>query len=118
MSKMSRQNAILEVVERESILNQDQLRKVLGRVGFVVTQATLSRDIHELGLVKTAEGYAVNQGDPQNEPALPPALGLVGEFVTEVRGAQNLLVIKTAPESAQPVAAAIDAEGWNEIVGT
>jgi transcriptional regulator of arginine metabolism len=118
MSKMSRQNAILEVVERESILNQDQLRKVLGRVGFVVTQATLSRDIHELGLVKTAEGYAVNENDPQNEPALPPALRLVREFVTEVREAQNLLVIKTAPGSAQPVAAAIDAEGWSEIVGT
>jgi transcriptional regulator of arginine metabolism len=45
-------------------------------------------------------------------------LRLVREFVTEVREAQNLLVIKTAPGSAQPVAAAIDAEGWSEIVGT
>lgn len=118
MSKLSRQNTILEVVEKETISNQEQLRKVLSRAGFVVTQATLSRDIHELGLVKTGEGYTVNHGDLQNEPALPPALRLVREFVTEVREAQNLLVIKTAPGSAQPVAAAIDAEGWSEIVGT
>lgn len=118
MSKLSRQNAILEVVQQEPISNQEQLRKVLSRFGFAVTQATLSRDIHELGLVKTGEGYSMNQADPQAEHPLPPALRLVREFVTEVREAQNLLVIKTAPGSAQPVAAAIDAEGWGEIVGT
>ncbi|HYE24372.1 MAG TPA: arginine repressor [Clostridia bacterium] len=118
MSKLSRQNAILELVTQETISNQEQLRKVLLRNGFDVTQATLSRDIHELGLVKTHDGYAVAQGDQGGEPALPPALRLVREFVTEVREAQNLLVIKTAPGSAQPVAAAIDAEGWTEIVGT
>src|SRR4051812_19489700 len=118
MSKLSRQNAILEVVQQESITNQEQLRKALSKHGFAVTQATLSRDIHEIGLVKTSDGYALNQGDPQAEHSLPPALRLVREFVTEVREAQNLLVIKTAPGSAQPVAAAIDAEGWTEIVGT
>ena len=118
MSKLSRQNTILEVVDKETISNQEQLRKILMRAGFAVTQATLSRDIHELGLVKTADGYAVNQGEAQNEAALPPALRLVREFVVEVREAQNLLVVKTALGSAQPVAAAIDAEGWTEIVGT
>ena len=118
MSKVSRQNAILEVVQQESVSNQEQLRKMLVRQGFEVTQATLSRDIHELGLVKTAEGYAVNQAEAGGEAVLPPALRLVREFVTEVREASNLLVIKTVPGSAQPVAAAIDAEGWGEIVGT
>ncbi len=118
MSKLSRQNLILELVQKESIANQEQLRKLLVRQAFNVTQATLSRDIHELGLVKTADGYAVAQGDPQGEVALPPAMRLVREFVTEVREAQNLLVIRTAAGSAQPVAAALDAEGWPEIVGT
>lgn len=118
MSKLTRQNLILELVDRESIPNQENLRKQLLRHGFDVTQATLSRDIHELGLVKTSDGYSVNRVDPQNEPALPPALRLIREFVTEVREAQNLLVVMTSPGSAQPVAAAIDGEGWSEIVGT
>lgn len=118
MSKVTRQNAILDLVEKETIASQEQLRKFLLRSGFDVTQATLSRDIHELGLVKTSDGYAVNQSDTQADSVLPPALRLVREFVVEVREAQNLLVVKTAAGSAQPVAAAIDSEGWSEIVGT
>ena len=118
MSKLARQNLILEVVQQDTIANQEQLRKSLVHHGFEVTQATLSRDIHELGLVKTVDGYAVSSGDNGAEPALPPALRLVREFVTEVREAQNLLVIRTAAGSAQPVAAALDAEGWQEVVGT
>jgi transcriptional regulator of arginine metabolism len=93
-------------------------RKRLVKRGFDVTQATLSRDIHELGLVKTGDGYTVGSGDQQPEPMLPSAMRLVREFVLEVREAQNMLVIKTATGSAQPVAAAIDAEQWPEIVGT
>lgn len=118
MSKRSRQNLILELIDGQPILNQEELRKVLSKRGFEVTQATLSRDIHELGLVKTSEGYAVSAGDQMSEPALPPAIRLVREFVLEVREAQNLLVVKTAPGSAQPVAAAMDAESWGEVVGT
>jgi transcriptional regulator of arginine metabolism len=118
MSKLTRQNLISEVVGQQNISNQEQLRKILLRHGFDVTQATLSRDIHELGLVKTADGYSPGNGDLGAEPSLPPALRLVREFVTEVREAQNLLVVKTAAGSAQPVAAALDAEGWQEVVGT
>jgi transcriptional regulator of arginine metabolism len=117
MSKLSRQNLILDLVQQESVANQEQLRKMLLRQGFDVTQATLSRDINELALVKTSAGYSVSRGD-QAEPAYHSAGRLVREFVVEVREAQNLLVIKTATGSAQPVAAAIDAEGWTEIVGT
>jgi transcriptional regulator of arginine metabolism len=83
-----------------------------------VGQATLSRDIHELNLVKTADGYARLQVVPAGEPALPPVSRLGREFVLDVRPAQNLLVIKTAVGSAQPVAAALDAESWPETVGT
>jgi transcriptional regulator of arginine metabolism len=118
MSKLTRQNLIIELVQQDTVSNQEQLRRLLVRRGFEVTQATLSRDIHEIGLVKTSDGYAVNVGESAGEPALPPALRLVREFVTEVREAQNLLVVKTAAGSAQPVAAALDAEGWQEVVGT
>ena len=118
MSKLSRQNLILELVQQEPVGNQEQLRKLLLRQGFDVTQATLSRDINELALVKTPAGYSVSAGDAQVEPGNHSAGRLVREFVVEVREAQNLLVVKTATGSAQPVAAAIDSEGWPEIVGT
>lgn len=118
MSKRTRQNTLLEIVQQQPYRNQEELRRALIRRGFNVTQATLSRDIHELGLVKTSDGYALQEGDQSAEPALPPAIRLVREFVQEIREAQNLLVLKTAPGSAQPVAAALDAEGWTEVVGT
>ena len=118
MSKVSRQNTILELVQQESVANQEQLRKLLLRQGFEVTQATLSRDINELALIKTSSGYSVPRGDQHVEHGYHSAGRLVREFVVEVREAQNLLVIKTATGSAQPVAAAIDSEGWQEIVGT
>jgi transcriptional regulator of arginine metabolism len=118
MSKLSRQNLILDLVQQGTVANQEQLRKLLLRQGFDVTQATVSRDINELALVKTPDGYSVSHGDQQAEPGLHSAGRLVREFVVEVREAQNLLVIKTATGSAQPVAAAIDSEGWAEIVGT
>lgn len=118
MSKRTRQNTLLELVQQQPYRNQDELRRALVRRGFEVTQATLSRDIHELGLVKTTDGYAVQEGEQVADSSLPPAIRLVREFVLSVKEAQNLLVIRTAPGSAQPVAAALDAEGWNEVVGT
>ena len=121
MSKPSRHNAILKIVEQASPANQDELRKALVRVGFKVTQATLSRDIRELGLVKSSEGYQFAPGAPAqiaNEQILPSADRLVREFVLDVREAQNLLVVKTAVGSAQPVAASLDGEAWNEVLGT
>lgn len=117
MSKLARQNLILELVQREPLASQDELRHRLRKRGCKVAQATLSRDIHELRLVKTQEGYAV-PGEQAAEPALPPLIRLVREFVAEVREAQNLLVLRTSVGSAQPVAAAVDAAAWPEIVGT
>ncbi len=118
MSKRTRQNTLLEIIEQQPYRNQEELRRALVRRGFDVTQATLSRDIHELGLVKTSDGYALQEGDLAAEPALPPAIRLVREFVQEVREAQNLLVLKTPPGGAQPLAAAVDRERWPEMIGT
>ena len=118
MSKTLRQKAILEVLERGPVASQEDLQRALGKRGFRVGQATLSRDVHDLHLVKTGAGYARPQDETAAEPPLPPVSRLVREFVLEVRPAQNLLVIKTTVGSAQPVAAALDAEDWPETLGT
>lgn len=117
MAKLARQQTILELAHEGPLPNQQELCKVLGRRGFQVTQATLSRDINELRLVKTPEGYILPNGDGPIEP-MPAVSRVVREFVREIRRAQNLLVIKTIPGSAQPVAVAIDGEGWDDVVGT
>ena len=117
MSKLSRHAAVRDVISSRGVSSQEELRRLLFRRGHRVTQATLSRDIHELGLVKTAEGYKVPQGE-EAEIHLPSIERLIQEFVYDVKTAQNLVVIKTSPGSAQPVSAAIDAEEWGEVIGT
>jgi len=117
MSKLSRHTAICDLVANREVASQDDLRRLLYKRGHRVTQATLSRDIHELRLVKTAEGYKLPQGEVA-EAFLPSIERLIQEFVYEVKTAQNLVVVKTSAGSAQPVAAAIDAEEWEEVVGT
>jgi transcriptional regulator of arginine metabolism len=118
MSKRHRQQQILEVVMEQSVLNQDQLRRVLAHRGLRVTQATLSRDLKEMGLLKTRQGYSTPAALGPSAPPLPPLHHLLKEFVTEVREAQNLLVLKTNVGSAQPVALALDGEQWPGVVGT
>jgi transcriptional regulator of arginine metabolism len=118
MSKAARQRTILELLHKGPIESQEELQGFLAKRGFDVGQATLSRDIRELGLVKTYDGYMPANGAAVAEPVLPSVSRLVREFVVEVRLAQNLLVLKTSVGSAQPVAAAMDAEDWPEVVGT
>ncbi len=118
MSKLARHAAIRDALETHSVSNQDELRRVLFKRGHRVTQATLSRDIHELGLVKTAEGYQFPADEGSANAWLPSIERLIHEFVYEVKTAQNIVVVKTSAGSAQPVAAALDAEGWPEVVGT
>ena len=118
MTKPLRQRIILELLDERAVSSQEDLQRVLGRRGLKVGQATLSRDIHELGLVKTGAGYMLPQRDAISEPALPPVSRLVREFVLEVKPAQNQLVIKTTVGSAQPVAAALDGQDWEEAIGT
>jgi transcriptional regulator of arginine metabolism len=118
MSKASRQKAILAVVDQGPVASQEELQRSLHKRGFKVGQATLSRDIRDLGLAKTAEGYGLRQGGDSSAAPLPPVSRLLREFVLDVRRAQNLLVIKTTVGSAQPVAAALDDEEWPEAVGS
>jgi transcriptional regulator of arginine metabolism len=118
MNKTLRQRVILELVGQGAIASQEDLQRALRKRGFKVGQATLSRDIRDLNLSKTASGYALPQNETAAGPALPPVSRLVREFVLEVRAAQNLLVVKTIVGSAQPVAAALDGAEWPEVVGT
>ena len=118
MNKTLRQRAILELLKHAPVASQEDLQKALRKRGIKVGQATLSRDIRELHLSKTASGYSLFHGDGSSGLALPPVSRLVREFALEVRSAQNLLIIKTSIGSAQPVAAALDEENWPEAIGT
>ena len=118
MNKTLRQRAVLDILRRGPVSSQEDLQRALRKQGFRVGQATLSRDIHALDLVKTSQGYSLSNNDVAAAVALPPVSRLLREFVLEVRTAQNLLVIKTIIGSAQPVAAAIDEADWQEAIGT
>jgi transcriptional regulator of arginine metabolism len=118
MNKTLRQRAVLDALRAGPVANQEDLQRALRKRGFKVGQATLSRDIHDLNLSKTADGYTLPQGEAVSSLALPPVKRLVREFVLDVRPAQNLLVVKTIVGSAQPVAAALDEQEWQEMVGT
>jgi transcriptional regulator of arginine metabolism len=118
MNKALRQRAVLETLRQGPVASQEDLQRALRKRGFKVGQATLSRDIRDLNLSKTAAGYAASQDNGTSGLALPPVQRLVREFVLDVRLAQNLLVLKTIIGSAQPVAAALDEQDWEEVVGT
>lgn len=115
MNKPLRQAQIVNLIQRMSIHTQEELAVELHQLGIETTQVTLSRDIRELGLVKTAEGYKLGAIALAKAPAFAT---LAAEFVTDVREAQNLVVLKTAPANASSVAAALDREAWMEVVGT
>lgn len=116
--KRFRQGQILKVLASQPVASQDELRRQLVHLGVRVTQATLSRDLRELRLVKTTAGYRP-LADAVGEDATLPLIGrAVKEFLRDIRPAQNLLVLKTPPGGAQPLAAAVDAEHWKEVAGT
>ena len=114
MSKSFRQGQILKLIRAKAISTQDELAQELKKQGVAATQVTLSRDIRELGLAKTPEGY--KQIAPSE--AGPNLATLAAEFLLDVRLAQNLVVLKTSPGHANSVAVALDEEEWPEIVGT
>ena len=116
--KKFRQGQILKLIAAEPISSQDDLRRRLAHHGLRVTQATLSRDLHELKLVKTAQGYRRVEAAADETTALASLARALREFLLDIRPAQNLLVLKTPPGGAQPLAAAVDGERWKEIAGT
>ncbi len=114
---------ILEIVGREAILSQDQLRRRLRGRGFVVTQATLSRDIQDLGLLKRSSDGAYQRPDaaeagPNHERARAQPQRALREPLPGLDRVQQLIVLKTGPGRAQLLALAIDHDELPGVVGT
>ena len=117
--KRFRQGQILKLIASEPISSQDELRRRLRQMKLRVTQATLSRDIADLKLVKTADGYKpLKPSHEDGGQALAPLARAVREYLLDVRPADNLLVLKTPPGGAQPLAASVDGERFREVAGT
>jgi transcriptional regulator of arginine metabolism len=123
--KDRRQRAILTLVATRPIHSQEELAAMLEKQGFATTQATVSRDIKELGLVKVPiKGADAEEG--LFKYVVPNATvnyvsrlhRVVAELVDSIAGSVNLIVLKTPPGSAQMVASAIDEAAWPEIIGT
>lgn len=112
MNKIERHKQILKLIREEEIYTQEALAQLLGKRGIEATQVTLSRDIRELGLVKTAQGYAELGG------ATTKFESLAREFMVSAQSAQNLVVLKTTPGHAMSLAIALDNEDWPNVVGT
>ena len=120
--KQDRQATIVEVVQDHVVESQEELRRLLRQRGWDVTQATLSRDLRELRLarVPTPDGpryRAASEGGASGASG-PPTEGLLSQLVLNVDGVGELLVVRTVSGGAQPVAAALDREGWPEVLGT
>ncbi|HEY5061445.1 MAG TPA: hypothetical protein VII52_07900, partial [Gemmatimonadaceae bacterium] len=119
-SKRDRQQAIRLLIGEHEVGNQEELRQLLVTRGWTVTQATLSRDLHDLGVVRAPRGDGTRYLLPQmvadeSKPALEM---LLPELFSRIDGVGELIVLHTLPSGAQPIAEAIDSQGWLEIIGT
>jgi len=114
MNKSFRQGQILKVVRSREIFTQEELARELSMLGVVATQVTLSRDMRELGLVKTPQGYR----QIATERARADLAGVAEEYLQDIQTAQNLVVLKTSPGNANALAIAIDREDLDEVIGT
>ncbi len=117
--KGDRHSAIRDLLVKTAVTNQEELRRKLAARGYHVTQATLSRDMHELQLSKGPNGYTLpgNAAD-DDEDDQPAIRAVLQNFGLEARQALNLIVVITRTSGAQPVAATIDYEEWPEVIGT
>jgi len=117
ISKKDRQAKIFEIISRHRVESQERLAELLRDDGMEVAQATVSRDIRELGLVKVRGRYQA-AASPQ-PTSLPGALkNALTQFVIRTDSAGNIVVIRTSSGNAHSVCVALDAVGWPEVVGT
>lgn len=117
-TKAMRHATILEIVRGRPISSQNELAHELRRGGIRVSQGTLSRDIKKLGLMKGRSGYRTVSGEIAPLGGQESIRRIAREFMLSCDLAGNLLVVKTPPGSAGPVAEAIDESGWKELIGT
>ncbi len=121
-SKQARRETIQRLVTEDTISTQTELSRRLEEKGFHVTQATISRDIRELGLIKTADGsgsYHYELGKPaEDSPATGSFYSLFETSVIQIDSAENLVVIHTYTGMAQAVCATMDRVAWDDVLGT
>jgi transcriptional regulator of arginine metabolism len=119
--KARRQAVVLDVIQRTRVRSQEQLRRSLRAAGFDVTQATLSRDIRELGLVKGGADGAYQTpvlAQPNGDAAKSLLHRAATEYLTRVDRVQQLVLLRTGPGQAQLLGVAIDGARLPEVVGT
>lgn len=123
MSKVQRQQAIARLVEQHAVTNQPQLVELLADEGITATQATVSRDLEDLGAVKVrvpggATVYAVPEFAPERVAPLDQLRRVMGEWVAEVTHSANIVIVRTPPGCAHVVASALDRSGIEGLLGT
>ncbi len=118
MSKRLRQSELQKLVRAKTLHTQEELAAELARTGIEATQVTLSRDLRELAIVKTPEGYRDRDAVAQAAPSPDNLSRVLREFLRQSAVAQNLVVLKTNPGSANAVALVLDTAGLAEVVGT
>ena len=123
MSKVQRQQAIARLIEQQHVSSQPQLVELLASEGITATQATVSRDLEDLGAVKVRVPggntvYAVPEFAPERVAPLDQLRRVMGEWVAEVSHSANLVIVRTPPGCAHVVASALDRSGIEGLVGT
>lgn len=118
--KERRQRAIAELIRSDSLSSQEELAERLGALGYAVTQATISRDLEQIGAVKVRRAGQLSYmlPDPVRAPAAPSLQAVLRQWVSAVDIAMNTVVIKTPPGSAHLIGVALDQSDIPAIVGT
>lgn len=123
MSKVQRQQAIVRIIERQQVSSQPQLVEVLADEGIAATQATVSRDLDDLGAIKVrvpggGAVYAVPEFVPERVAPVDQLRRVMGEWVADVSFSANLVIVRTPPGCAHVVASALDRSGLDGLLGT
>ncbi len=118
MSKRLRQSELQKLIREKTLHTQEELAAELSRRGITATQVTLSRDLRELAIVKTPEGYRRRDAVAQASTSPDNLARVLHEFLRQANVAQNLVVLRTNPGSANALALALDTANLAEIVGT
>lgn len=119
--KSERQSGIRDIIAARDVSSQEELRRLLSKRGWNVTQSTLSRDLHELRLARIPDAfgkprYAFSEMAPEDNA--PQLAALLPQLLVGVESVQVMIVVRTVSSGAQPVAAALDSAAWSDVLGT
>jgi len=118
--KSERQQTILRLINEHSVASQEELKHRMAENGWAVTQATLSRDLRDLGIVRapTDDGARYVRPEMLSDEAKVSLESVLPQWFSRIDGVSELIVLHTLPSGAQPIAEAIDYEEWPEVLGT